>query len=67
MRINTLMHKDNPCAVVALDDITGNIMSYKQIDQNMLLFQAAVISYCSNKQEIYRSEPTEEQEFSKTE
>ncbi len=38
MRINTLMHKDNPCAVVALDDITGNIMSYKQIDQNMLLF-----------------------------
>lgn len=32
MRINTLMHEDNPCAVVALDDITGNIMSYKQID-----------------------------------
>lgn len=32
MRIYTLMHKDNPCAVVALDDITGNVMSYKQID-----------------------------------
>lgn len=32
MRIYILMHKDNPCAVVALDDITGNIMSYKQID-----------------------------------
>ena len=52
MRIYTLMHKDNPCAIVVLDDITGNIMSY---------------SYCSNKQEIYRSEPPEKQEFSKTE
>lgn len=67
MRIYILMHKDNPCAVVALDDITGNIMSYKQIDPKYTPFQAAVISYCSNKQEIYRSEPPEEQEFSKTE
>ena len=32
MRLYTLMHKNHPCAVVALDDVTGNMMSYKTIE-----------------------------------
>ena len=41
MRLYTLMHKDHPCAVVALDDVTGNMMSYKIIlSQPMRLYNS---------------------------
>ena len=38
MRLYTLMHKDHPCAVVALDDVTGNMMSYKTLDSKYTPF-----------------------------